>query len=76
MEPGWTLQGKDKGLGAGGECEVWAQLTWKIQGRTGECAHAMHSRSRKAIDPRITTMPGRSTPGFHQTRQTLRAPSA
>ena len=26
----------------------------------------MHGRSRMTIDPRIPTMPGRSTPGFHQ----------
>ena len=42
----------------------------------GECAPAMHSRCRKTIDPRMPTMPGRSTPGFTQTRQALRAPSA
>ena len=26
--------------------------------------HFMHGRSRMAIDPRISTMPGRSTSGF------------
>ena len=26
----------------------------------------MHGRSRVTIDPRTPTMPGRSTPGFHQ----------
>ena len=27
----------------------------------------MHGRSRMTVDPRIPTMPGRSTSGFHQT---------
>ena len=30
------------------------------------CAQFVHGRSRMTIDPRIPTMPGRSTPGFHQ----------
>ena len=35
----------------------------------------MHGRSRMTIDPRTRTMPGRSTPGFHQPgRQCLLAP--
>ena len=29
----------------------------------------MHGRSRMTIDPRIPTMPGRSTSGFHSTEQ-------
>ena len=28
--------------------------------------HVMHGRSRMAVDPRIATMPGRSTSGFHR----------
>ena len=32
----------------------------------GRCTHVMHDRSRIAIDPRIPSMPGRSTLGFHQ----------
>ena len=36
----------------------------------------MHGRSRVTIDPRIPTMPGRSTSGFAPTRQTLLAPQA
>ena len=35
--------------------------------RGGEgCTQLVHSRSRMAIEPRIPTMPGRSTSGFHQ----------
>ena len=30
---------------------------------------AVHGRSRLTIDPRIPTMPGRSTPGFHRPRK-------
>ena len=40
------------------------------------CTHSMHSCGRKTIDPRIPTMPGRSTSGVSPTRQTLLAPSA
>ena len=43
----------------------------------GGCTHVgrvMHDRSRKTIDARISTVPGRSTLVFH--RQTLLAPSA
>ena len=29
------------------------------------CTHVMHGRSRMTIDPRIATMPARSTSGFH-----------
>ena len=32
----------------------------------GGCTHVMHGRSRMIIDPRIPTLPGRSTSGFHQ----------
>ena len=35
-----------------------------------------HGRSRRTVDPRIPTMPGRSTSGFSPTRQILLAPSA
>ena len=53
-----------------------------IKGREGRCGcrswvwgskHVVHGRSRMAIDPRVPTMPGRSTVGFPPTRQTLRA---
>ena len=32
----------------------------------GVCAQFVHGRSRMTIDPRIPTMPGRSTSGFHR----------
>ena len=32
----------------------------------GGCTQFVHSRSRMTIDPRIPTLPGRSTSGFHQ----------
>ena len=32
----------------------------------GACTQFMNGRSRMAVDPRIPTMPGRSTSGFHQ----------
>ena len=35
----------------------------------------MHGRGRMTIDPRIPTMPGRRTSGFHQP-QTLLSPNA
>ena len=34
--------------------------------RGGRCTQFVHGRSRMTIDPRISTMPGRSTSGFHQ----------
>ena len=39
-----------------------------VQNQKGEgvCAQFVHGRSRMTIDPRIPTMPGRSTSGFHQ----------
>ena len=33
----------------------------------GGCTQVVHGRSRMTVDPRIPTMPGRSTLGFHQT---------
>ena len=35
-------------------------------GREGGCTQFVHGRSRMTIDPRISTMPGRITSGFHQ----------
>ena len=32
----------------------------------GDVLNGMHGRSRMIIDPRIPTMPGRSTPAFHR----------
>ena len=32
----------------------------------GGCTQFVHGHSRMTIDPRILTMPGRSTSGFHQ----------
>ena len=34
-------------------------------GGEGGCIQFVHGRSRMTIDPRIPTMPGRSTSGFH-----------
>ena len=36
----------------------------------------MHGRSRIAIDPRIPTMPGRSTSGFHRDQKAMLEPCA
>ena len=44
--------------------------------RGGGITHLIHSRSRVAIDPRISTMPGRSMSDFSPTKQTSRAPTA
>ena len=49
-------------------------------GRAGGCTQFVHGRSRTTIDPRIPTMPGRSTSGFqrpgrhclHQVRSAVR----
>ena len=38
---------------------------WRGRGG-GRRTHVMHGRSRMAIDPRIRTMPGRSTSSFHR----------
>ena len=45
-----------------------------IPGGVG-CTQFVHGRSRMTLDPRIPTMPGRSTSGFHQPGALL-APSA
>ena len=37
-----------------------------VLGGGGRCTQFVHGRSRMTIDPRILTMPGRSTSGFHQ----------
>ena len=37
----------------------------RVWGEAG-CTHALHARSRTTIDPRIPTVPGRSTSGFRQ----------
>ena len=36
------------------------------KGGLGGCTQFVHGGSRMTIDPRIPTMPGRSTSGFHQ----------
>ena len=36
------------------------------EGRGGGVLKFVHGRSRMTIDPRISTMPGRSTWGFYQ----------
>ena len=40
------------------------------QAQGGGVLMIMHGRSRKTIDPRIPTMPGRSTSGFHRQADT------
>ena len=37
-------------------------MGWEGDGRT----HVMHGRSRMIMNPRIPTMPGRSSSGFHR----------
>ena len=66
------------GLGGGGmwEVEDWAVGSGcgvvrgggsgGIRGMGRGVTQFVHGRSRMAIDPRIPTMPGRSTSGFHQ----------
>ena len=34
--------------------------------KEGVCAEFVHGRTRMTTDPHIPTLPGRSTPGFHQ----------
>ena len=56
-------------LSRGGEVSLFDSWTGKVWGggRKGRgCTHFVHGRSRMTIDPRIRTMPGRSTSGFHQ----------
>ena len=38
----------------------------RVNGAGGVYSIFMHVRSRMTIDPRIPTMPGRSTSSFHQ----------
>ena len=49
-------------------CEPFGTSSDKLLGfNVGECTRVMHGlRSRITIDPRIPTMPGRSTSGFHR----------
>ena len=54
------------GVGRGGYGIWWGELRWVgEEGGGGYSCHVMHGRSRKSIDPRIPTMPGRSTSGCH-----------
>ena len=46
-------------LGGGG-ARMWRG------GGGGRCTRLMHNRSVGTVDPRILTVPGRSTSGFHQ----------
>ena len=52
-----------------------ALLVKPIPGGGGD-TQFRHGRSRMTMNPRIPIMPGRSTSGFRQNRQTLLAPSA
>ena len=45
-------------------------------GDGGGCTQCVRGRSRMTIDPRIPTMPGRNTSGFHIPSGHLLAPSA
>ena len=68
---GWCLRGQESGGGTG-----------KRGGGKGvrECIQFVHGRSRMTVDPRILTMPGRSTSAFplpgrhclHQARSAVR----
>ena len=54
-----------------GPCLLRPHTLVSLQYRDGEQrwgghTHVMHGRSRMTIDPRIPTMPGRSTSGFHR----------
>ena len=50
------------------ECRTLCAVEMKatIGGGEGGCTQFVHGHSRMTIDPRIPTMPGRSTSGFHQ----------
>ena len=51
-------------------CRKLCKTSTPVPGTFGSyvrlCAQFVHSRIRMAIDPRISTMPGRNTSGFHQ----------
>ena len=51
-------------------------MGWKGGVEGGGVLIIMHGRSRMTIDPRIPTMPGRSTSGFRRPGRHLLAPSA
>ena len=50
----------------GGVCLSSCVRTNATGGGGGGCTQSVHGRSRVTIDPRIPTMPGRSTSSFHQ----------
>ena len=52
------------------------QLASQVRLVCGGCTHIMHGDSRMTIDPRILTMPGRSTSGYHRPGRHLIAASA
>ena len=62
-----TVWGRGEAGGGRGEGEGggWERGGGKGVGRGGR-TQFVHGRSRMTIDPRIPTMPGRSTSGFHQ----------
>ena len=59
MRRGWI------GSGGGGESGGGREVCLLLVGGGG-CTQFVHGRSRMAMDPRIPTMPGRGTSGFHQ----------
>ena len=73
LSVGFTLcvkQGKQAEIGGGWEREFEeiteiAELIG-IPWGGGRCTHVTHGRSRMTTDPRIPTMPGRITLGFHR----------
>ena len=50
------------------------RIPFEADGAGGGVTHAMHVRSRMALEPCIPTMPGQSTSGFHRTARALLAP--
>ena len=63
------------GQGLAGIPETGGQRASCGRGGGKERTHVMHSRGRMTIDPRMPTMPGRSTSTFQPTRQALLAPA-
>ena len=70
--------------GAGGYAGRPGTLEEQVRMGSGGVLDIMHGRSRMTIDPRIPTMPGRSTSGFHrpgrhclhQARSAVRCPAS
>ena len=64
-----TRGGEARGEETGGGSRARGGCAHFMHGRSrgrGGCTQFVHGRSRMTIDPRIPTMPGRSTSGFHR----------